>query len=86
MLPVREVFQDCFRIVADRREFDALFFESRLSGLQLDQLPFAVGSPIGGAIEDEHRAVRSHDGITRPGFAVLIFQAEIGHNLADLRT
>jgi hypothetical protein len=46
-LPVCEILQDGYGVVTDCRKLDALFLESRLSTLQLDQLPFAVGSPIG---------------------------------------
>ena len=43
---IREIFQYGFAIVADARNLQSLFFESRLGVLQLDQLPFAIGSPI----------------------------------------
>ena len=56
---VGEIFQDLFGVVADRREFDPLLLESCFGALQLDQLPFAVGSPIGGTEKEENRAVRS---------------------------
>jgi hypothetical protein len=48
-VPVSKVFQDLFRVIADGREFDPLLFESRNGVLQLDQLPFAERSPVGGA-------------------------------------
>jgi hypothetical protein len=51
LLPVREVFQDRLRVVADGRQFETLFFESCFRGLQLDQLPFAVRSPVRGPEE-----------------------------------
>jgi hypothetical protein len=44
---VRERFQDALGVIADCRELDPLFLESRLRILQLNQLPFAVWSPIG---------------------------------------
>jgi hypothetical protein len=44
---VGEEFQDLFVVIADGGELDALLFKSGLRGLQLDQLPFAEGSPIG---------------------------------------
>jgi len=46
LLAIREVFQDRFGIIANRNEPDALFFKARFCSLQLDQLRFAVGSPI----------------------------------------
>ena len=56
---IREVFQYGFAVVADRRELDSLLLESCFGILQLDQLPFAVGSPIRGTEKEQDRAVRS---------------------------
>jgi hypothetical protein len=56
---IRKVFQYGFVVVADPRELESLLFESRLGVLQLDQLPFAIGSPIRGTEKEENRAVRS---------------------------
>ena len=56
---IGERFQDRHAVIADRSEFDPLFLESCLGVLQLDQLPFAVGSPIRGTEEEENRAVRA---------------------------
>jgi hypothetical protein len=58
-LPLREVFQDRLGIVADRSKFDPLFLESRFRILQLDQLPFAVGSPISRTEEEKNCALGS---------------------------
>jgi hypothetical protein len=44
---IRKVFQYGFAIVTERRQFESLLFESCFRVLQLDQLPFAIGSPIG---------------------------------------
>lgn len=55
-MPFREVFQNSLGIVADRSKFDPLFLESRFRVLQLDQLPFAVGSPIGRTEEEKNCA------------------------------
>ena len=55
---VREVFQYGFTVIADRREFDSLLLEPCFGVLQLNQLPFTVGSPIRGTEEEENRAVR----------------------------
>jgi hypothetical protein len=46
LVAVGEKFQNLFGIVADGRQFDSLLFESRNRALQLDQLPFAEGSPV----------------------------------------
>src|SRR6266853_1687447 len=44
--PVREGFQYLLGVIADGRHSDPLFFKSRFCVLQLDQLRFAVRSPI----------------------------------------
>src|SRR5713226_3150666 len=48
LVAVGEKFQDFFRVVADGRELQPLLFKSRDGALQLDQLPLAERSPIGG--------------------------------------
>lgn len=58
-MAIGEVFEYGFGVVADRREANPLLLESCLGVLQLNQLPFAVGSPIRGTEEEENRAVRS---------------------------
>ncbi len=45
---VGEGLQYFLAVIADGRQFDPLFLESCFCVLQLDQLRFAVGSPIGG--------------------------------------
>jgi len=54
--------------------------------LQLNELRFAVRSPVGGPREDEHQAIRAHQRIPGPHLSILILQPEIGDPLADLRT
>jgi hypothetical protein len=54
-----EVFQDRLAVVADANEPDALFLKPLLRLLQLDQLPFAKGSPIGRTEEEHHEPVRT---------------------------
>jgi hypothetical protein len=56
---VRKKFQDLLRVIADGRQLDPLLFEPRDGALQLNQLPFAEGSPIGGTEKEKNRAVRS---------------------------
>ena len=51
-MPVSKIFQDFFRVIADGRQLDPLLFESRDCALQLDQLPFAEGSPVGRTEEE----------------------------------
>jgi hypothetical protein len=57
MSPLGEVFQDCFRIVTECSYLDALTLKSRFRGLQLDQLLFAVRSPIGGTNKQKNRSL-----------------------------
>ena len=80
---VREIFQDLFAVVADRREFDPLLLESCFGALQLDQLPFAVGSPIGGTEEEENRAVRSFQTFERLFLAELVASRKCGRFLSN---
>jgi hypothetical protein len=56
--PTGEVSQDCFTVVADSRQLDSLFLKSRFRRLQLDQLLFAVRSPIGRTDKEKNRALR----------------------------
>ena len=58
-MAVGEKFQDLLRVVADGSQFDSLFFESRGRVLQLDQLPFAEWSPVGGTEKENDGSVRS---------------------------
>ena len=55
---IREVFQYRFVIIADPGESDSLLFKPCFGVLQLNQLSFAVRSPIRGTEEEENRAVR----------------------------
>ena len=57
-MPHREIIEDGLAIVADRSEPDSPFFKSLFSILQVHELRFAEGSPIGGAEEKKHRAIR----------------------------
>ena len=89
-IEARLVFQfvaceQCFvvRVNADGEDFDfvaVLFFEQRF---QLSKLNVAVRSPVA-AIEDEHDGLLAAIIGERDGFAVLIFEREIGRGLASL--
>ena len=57
--PVGEVFQDFWAVVTDGGKLNALLLKSGFGVLQLDQLPFAVGSPVGRTEKQMNRAVRS---------------------------
>jgi hypothetical protein len=63
LVPVSEKLQDLLRVIADGRELDPLRFESRDGALQLDQLPFAERSPVGGTKKEEDSSLRSFQGI-----------------------
>ena len=55
---IREVFQYGFVVIADRRQFDSLLLKPCFGVLELNQLPFAVRSPIRRTEEEENRSVR----------------------------
>jgi hypothetical protein len=50
-MTIAEELQNFGRIIADGGKFDALVFKLGEGALQLNQLPFAEGSPVGGAEE-----------------------------------
>ena len=58
MVPIGEVLQDCWTVVADRSQLDSLLLKSLFGILQLHELRFTERSPIGGAEEEKNRAVR----------------------------
>jgi hypothetical protein len=60
---VGKKFQDFFRVIADSSQLDPLLLESRNRTLQLDQLPFAERSPVGGTEKEKNSAVRSFQAI-----------------------
>jgi hypothetical protein len=80
---IREILQYGFAIVADARNLQSLFFESRLGVLQLDQLPLAVGSPICRTKEEQDRAMWSFQAIQSLLMSKLIVQRKSGSLLAD---
>jgi hypothetical protein len=81
---VGEEFQDFLGVVADGRELDALLFESWECALQLDQLPFAEGSPVRGTEEKKNCAVRAFEGFEGLDAAELIAGGKVGGFLADV--
>jgi hypothetical protein len=80
---IREILQYGFVIVADARNLQSLFFESRLGVLQLDQLPLAIGSPICRTKEKQDRAMRSFQAIQSLLMSKLVGQRKSGSVLAD---
>ena len=83
LLAVREVFQYFFAVIADGREFDPLLLESCFGALQLNQLPFAVGSPIGGTEKEKNRAVRSFQSFQGLFLAELVASRKCGRLLSN---
>ena len=57
MVAIGKKFKDFLTVVTDGGEFDGLLFKSRDGALQLDQLAFAKGSPIGRAKEKKNSSV-----------------------------
>src|SRR2546426_12276495 len=51
---IGEIFQYGFAVIADRCEPDSLLLELCFGVLQLNQLPFAVGSPISGITDRDY--------------------------------
>jgi hypothetical protein len=80
---IGKILQNFFRVIADGDELDALFFKPRYRGLQLDQLPFAEGSPVGGTKEKQDCAVRTLPGAESLHVAGLIVQRKGRSVLAD---
>ncbi len=72
-------------IVADGCQPDAALLEIGCTLLQLHELRLAVGSPISGSEEHEHRTVGSEHGLQRLRAAVLVDQGEIWNARANLR-
>ena len=58
MVPIAEVLEDRLTVIADGCDFDATCFEPLFRVLQLDQLRFAEGSPIGRTEEKQNRPFR----------------------------
>jgi hypothetical protein len=56
-MTVGKKLQNLLRVIADGRKLNSLLLESLNGTLQLDQLPFAERSPVGGTEEEKYRAV-----------------------------
>ena len=81
-MSLSKISQDCLGVVADGSKPDALLAELFLCTLQLDQLLFAEGSPIGRAEEQEHQTVGSHQRRECLLFRELISRPQWGGKLA----
>ena len=83
-MPLGEVLQDSWTIVADRRQLNSLRLESLLCSLQLHELRFAKGSPICGAEEEDNRAFWTFQCFVGLFVTELIDEGELWRPLADL--
>ena len=81
-MSLSKISKDCLRVVADGSQSDALLAELFTCTLQLNQLLFAEGSPIGRAKEQEHQTVGSHQKRKCLLFRELISRSEWGGKLA----
>jgi hypothetical protein len=82
---IGKVFDDRFTVIAERGQLDALLLKSGDRGLQLNQLPFAVRSPIGGTKNQQRRSFRSPQSFKRLFMAKLVASGKVGRLLADLQ-
>jgi hypothetical protein len=82
---VGKIFDDCFAVIAECRQLDALLLKLRDRSLQLNQLPFAVRSPIGGTKNQQRRSFRSPQSFKRLFMAKLVASGKVGRLLADLQ-
>lgn len=85
MLPFRETPQNGYAVIANGREAESGGVNPVRVPLQLDQLALAERSPVGGAIEDQQRALGSEHGSQRLLFTGLISGRERGHRVPDGR-
>ena len=84
-MPPGEVLQDGWTIVANRGQLKSLRFKSLSCVLQLHELRFAEGSPVGRAKEKEHCALRPLERLVGLFMAELIAQNKGRCPLADLQ-
>jgi hypothetical protein len=83
---VGKIFDDGFAVIAERRQLDALLFKSCDGSLQLDQLPFAVRSPVGGTEYQQNGSVRPFQGFESLHISKLVARGKIGRLLPDLQS
>ena len=55
-MAIRKILENSLAVVADGSQFDTLLFKSLFGSLQLHELRFAEGSPVGGAKKQQNRA------------------------------
>ncbi len=83
-MPLSEVHEDRWTVIADRSEAKALLFESFFCILQLHELRFAKGSPICGTEEKDNRAFWTFQCFVGLFVTELIDEGELWRSLADL--
>ena len=76
--------EDLWGVVADGGEVEAALLEFTEMDLQLHELSFAVGSPIGGAEEEQDEAFWALEGGEGAGLAGLIRESEGGDLVAGI--
>ncbi len=85
VLPLREIRQDLYRIIEDRDNPQPLLLELLDVLLQLDELRFAVRSPVRGPVEDHYGSLGTANGVKVLHSSVLIRSAEERNLFADGR-
>jgi hypothetical protein len=80
---VGKELEDRVRVIADGGQLEALLFKSCGGVLQLDQLLFAEGSPIGGAEEKQDRTLGAAQRFECLQLSELVGDGEIGGFLPD---
>ena len=83
VLSIGEAFENRGAVVTDGRQSQRLLADFGKTLFQLDQLGFAIRSPIGRAEEDQNRPLGSHDGLKRLASTVLVGCLEVGNPGAD---
>jgi hypothetical protein len=79
MLPVRKILERTNGIITDGRHAESLLSDRTQTLFQLDELDLAERSPIRRAEENEHGAVRTHDGFESLIPALLIPRGKRGY-------
>jgi hypothetical protein len=86
MVPIGEILEDRLTVIADGCDLDASCFEPLFRVLQLDQLRFAEGSPIGRTEEKQDRPFRSLQGLDGLVLAKLVPRSKGRRFLSHLQS
>jgi len=84
-VPLGKIREDRWTIVAYCSQMKPLLFEPIFGVLQLHELRFAEGSPIGGAKKQKDSALRPFEGLVGLCMAELIGKSERRRRLTDLQ-